>query len=46
MTKACEKEAKEQRKIGEGMGKRTMANSGSMGKGRRGGRAGIDKGYQ
>jgi hypothetical protein len=45
MTKACEKEVREQREIKEGMGKRTKANSGSMGKGRHGSRAGADKGY-
>ena len=43
MTKACEKEAKEQREIGKGMGTRTKANSGSMGKGRHGCRARTDK---
>ena len=42
----CEKEAIEQREIGEGMGMRTMANSGSMGKGRHRCCAGADKGHQ
>jgi hypothetical protein len=45
MTKACEKEVVEQREIGEGMGKQTKANSGSMGNRRRRGHAGADKGY-
>jgi hypothetical protein len=31
MTQVCEKEVIEQREIGEGMGRRTKANSGSMG---------------
>jgi hypothetical protein len=46
MTKACEKEAIEQRGMGEGMGKRTKANSGSMGKRRHGYRTGADKDYR
>ena len=44
MTKVCEKEVLEQREIWEGMGRRTKANSGSMGKGRYGYCAGTDKG--
>jgi hypothetical protein len=43
MTKVCEKEAKEQREMREGMGKRTKANLGFMGKGRHGSHAGTDK---
>jgi hypothetical protein len=46
MTKACEKEVIEQREMGEGMGMRTKANSGSMGKGRHGCRSRVDKGNQ
>jgi hypothetical protein len=40
----CEKEAIGQREIGKGMGKRTKANSGSMGNRRHGCHAGTDKG--
>jgi hypothetical protein len=46
MTKTCEKEAKEQREMGKGVGTRTKANSGSMGKRRHGCHAGTDKGHQ